>query len=248
MAQGSVFGAATHVGKVRSNNEDYHLLLKPKNKNEVLLIVADGMGGHNNGEEASDIAVNYSSFVIDQRFDENLSDDEILAVLNDAVEAANIQVNLEGRYSSDKKGMGTTLTVGLIMNNKLHVAHVGDSRIYLLRGDKFYQLTKDDTYVQLLVDKGEIEAEEASIHPQHNVLLKAIGSDEPVDPQLITYTLRKNDKLLFCTDGLYDCLSASEIKDILEKHKDVDECVDELIDKTLERGAHDNVTVVVGFI
>lgn len=248
MYTASVFGAATNVGIVRKNNEDSYSFLRSKDKRFVLLIIADGMGGHSYGEVASQIAVQYSTYVIDNSFREDMTDQEILEMLGNAVEAANIQVELETKLKPEMSGMGTTLTIGLIINYKFYIAHVGDSRIYLLRNDKFYQLTKDDTYVQTLVDSGELDADLADSHPQHNLLTKAIGSPEQICPELIQYTLNSSDKILFCTDGLYDALSNYEIKNILSKETDPDICANKLVNKTLENGAPDNVTVIVGFI
>ena len=213
-----------------------------------MLFRSDGMGGHSCGEVASDIAVNYSAYVIDQNFNKNMNDQEILKLLDDAVEAANIQVELEGRYNPAKQGMGTTLSIALIINNNLYIAHVGDSRIYLLDKHKLKQLTKDDTYVQSLVDRGELRPSEARNHPQHSVLLKAVGSSEPVYPQLKKYRLKSGDKLLLCSDGLYDALTAEEIRNIMFRARNPEECVDNLVNQSINKGAPDNVTVIVGFI
>lgn len=246
--QASVFGAATDTGLVRENNEDEYLFLRSKDYKYTLLIIADGMGGYSFGEEASRIAVQYSSFIIDENFTESMTDEKILDLLDTAAEAANIQVYLEAQSNPDKQGMGTTLTIALIVGNKLFISHVGDTRIYLLRQDKFYQLTRDDTYVQSLVDNNEINISQAAVHPQHNVLMKAIGSADPVSAQLLKYNLHTTDRILMCSDGLYDVLTAAEIKAALQDAVNPDTCAKNLIDQTLERGAPDNVTVIVGFI
>lgn len=248
MMRASVFGAATHRGNVRSNNEDNYLVLNSKDEQIVLAIIADGMGGHLCGEEASELAVRYSSYIIDRKFNKSMSDAEILDVLDTAIETANIHVDVESKSFSEKKGMGTTLTIGLLHNNKIYIGHVGDSRIYLLRDDEFFQLTKDDTYVQSLVDKGEIAPEEAIDHPQNNILMKSVGSGKPVKPQLLQYNLKNNDKLVFCTDGLYDAVPLVEIKNYLTNNEDPQVCAEQLVEETLRRGAPDNVSVITCYI
>ena len=248
MLPNSVFNAATDKGLVRSNNEDEYLILKSKDNRFVLLILADGMGGHKSGDEASKIAVRYTSFMIDRNFRDDMSDKELLDLLDQAIEAANVQVQLEALASPEKSGMGTTLTVALIVNKHLYLGHVGDSRFYLLRNNDFYQITKDDTYVQSLVDKGELNSAEAASHPQNNILIKAIGSNDAVNPQLLDLELQESDKFLMCSDGLYDVLSNRDIKEILSDSQDTKTCVNEYIKQTLKKGAPDNVTVIAGFI
>lgn len=248
MIKAAVFAAASHTGLVRGNNEDEYLFMRSPDKEYLLLIIADGMGGHRCGEEASRIAVQQSSRLIEERYSANLSDKELLELLEDAAETANIHVEAESRAASEKNGMGTTLTLGLIREKKLFLAHVGDTRVYLLRQGRLMQLTRDHTYVQALVDRGDISRDEAANHPQRSVLIKALGVREKLDPDLNVYQLRAYDKLLFCTDGLYDVVSPAEIKENLTAAPDVNRAVSNFIDLTLRRGAPDNVTVIIGFL
>ena len=213
-----------------------------------MLIIADGMGGHRCGEDASKIAVQQCGRLIEERFRPGLKDREILELLEDACETANVHVELESRSSPQKTGMGTTLTAGLIIGHKLYIGHVGDTRAYILRQGRLMQLTRDHTYVQTLVDRGDISREEAAVHPQRSVLIKALGVPEKLDPDLKIYELRPQDKVLFCTDGLYDVISPAEIKEILTAAPDVNRAAADFIDLTLRRGAPDNVTVIIGFL
>lgn len=248
MIERAVFGAASHTGLVRGNNEDEYLFLRSPDQRFVLLILADGMGGHQGGEDASQIAVAEASRVIDERFREDMNDDEILDLIDYAAETANINVELESRSNPAKAGMGTTFTCGIIARNRLFIGHVGDTRIYLLRQGRLLQLTTDHTYVQTLVDRGDVRPQDAATHPKRNILTRALGVPEKLEIDLSTTNLRVGDKLLFCSDGLYDCVSPAEIREILRLAPDVNEAVAQLIEATLNRGAPDNVTVIVGFL
>lgn len=242
------FRAASHPGYVRSNNEDQYLVLRSEDYAFTLLIMADGMGGHKCGEVASQIAVDQASRFIDEKLREGMTDRQIMDLMERAVELANVHVEIESRSDPSREGMGTTLTLGLIVHNQFFVSHVGDSRIYLLRRDRFEQLTRDDTYVEYLVQLGQISRAEAAHHPKRNLLTKALGVAEPMSPFLRTYRLHPGDRLLFCTDGLYDVLSTEEIKDILGQSPTADRAVSHLIRATLQGGAPDNVSVIVGFL
>lgn len=248
MMPNAVFAAASHTGLVRGNNEDEYLFLRSPDKRFLMLIIADGMGGHQCGEDASKIAVQQASRLIDERFRPDMSDHEVLDLLDDAAETANVHVELESRSSPEKHGMGTTLTAGIIADRKLYLSHIGDTRAYLLRQGRLMQLTRDHTYVQTLVDRGDLTPEEAVTHPKRNILVKALGVPEKLEPDLDIYQLRPYDKLLFCTDGLYDVVAPAEIKEILTAAPDVNRAVGHFIDLTLRRGAPDNVTVIIGFL
>ena len=189
-----------------------------------------------------------ASRLIDERFRADMTDEEIIELLDYAAETANIHVELESRSAPEKIGMGTTLTCGIIVRNKIFISHVGDTRIYLLRQGRLLQLTHDHTYVQTLIDRGDLTPREAETHPKRNVLVKAFGVPEKLEPYLNIFHLRSSDKLLFCSDGLYDTVSGAEIKEILTAAPDVNEAVSSLIEATLQRGAPDNVTVIVGFL
>lgn len=248
MMNASVFAAATDTGLVRRNNEDEYLFSQSPDKDYLMLIIADGMGGHSCGEFASKIAVEQAGRYISEHFDPKMNDWDIRTLLDNACETANVNVELEAKTSIEMAGMGTTLTVGLIFNNNLYLAHVGDTRVYLLRQGKLMQLTRDHTYVQMLVERGEITREEAAVHPKRSMLIKALGVPEKLSADLDIYPLRTGDKLLFCTDGLYDVVSPAEIKEILTASPDVKRAVSQFIELTLQRGAPDNVTVIIGFL
>ncbi len=248
MNESAVFKAFSHTGYVRSNNEDEYLYLRSNAKHYDLLIIADGMGGHSCGEIASKIAVQQSRRIIDEKFQKSMTDNQILDLMDYAIETANIHVEMESCTSQNKKGMGTTLTCGLITRNNLYISHVGDSRVYLLRNNSFKRLTKDDTYVQYLLDRGKITKQEAKTHPEKGSLIKALGVPEQLEPQLIKYPVQTGDRIVFCTDGLYDAITEADIRKILVQASNPNSAVNELIGQTLAHGAPDNVSVIVGFL
>lgn len=224
--------AATDVGKVRTLNEDTYYA------DGRLFAVADGLGGHLAGEIASKIAVlelakSLSSPSADRR-----------EALRRAFNSANTAVIGRARERSEQSGMGTTLTVALAEQDTAYFAHVGDSRAYLFRDNKLTQLTKDDSLVSELVARGELTRAEADVHPQRNIITKAIGSEPTLVPQLYSMTLNEGDRLLLCTDGLCGLVDDDSIANILQI-ADARECAKTLIDKANEAGGSDNITVVI---
>lgn len=224
--------AATDVGKVRTLNEDTYYA------DGRLFAVADGLGGHLAGEIASKTAV--------LELAKSLSSppDDRREALRRAFASANNAVITRSRESSEQTGMGTTLTVVLVEENSAYLAHVGDSRAYLFRDRKLTQLTKDDSLVNEMVDRGELSRAEASVHPQRNIITKAIGSEPTLVPQLYTLTMNQGDRLLLCTDGLCGIVDDKRIAELLHM-EDTKECATSLIEAANEAGGSDNITVVV---
>lgn len=227
---------ATDVGRVRSANEDsFHV-------GDSVFAVADGMGGHLAGEVASETALQPVAELDGRVFgDEN----EALGALRQAVIDANTQVVTKAAGDPRYSGMGTTLTAVMIEGLRIHLAHVGDSRAYLLRGDKFSQITDDHTLVQRLVDEGRLTPEQAASHPQRSIITRAIGVEDHLEVDSLSLEARPNDLLLLCSDGLTGPVSDNEIRRILGSTTDLDEATSALVDAALERGAPDNVTVVL---
>lgn len=226
----------TDVGRVRSVNEDaYHV-------GDSVFAVADGMGGHLAGEVASETALEPVAELDGRIFaDEN----EALDALREAVFAANRRVVDKAAGDARYAGMGTTLTAIMVEGLRIHLAHVGDSRAYLLRGDKFSQITDDHTLVQRLVDEGRLTPEQAASHPQRSIVTRAIGVENYVDVDSLSLEARSNDLLLLCSDGLTGPVSDTEIRAILDEADDLEEATRRLVDAALDRGAPDNVTVVL---
>jgi len=226
------YSARSDRGLVRANNED-SVYAGPR-----LLALADGMGGHAAGEVASQLVIAALA---------HLDDDEpggdLLSKLDDAVHQGNAAIAAHVDAEPELDGMGTTLTAILFAGNRLGLVHIGDSRGYMLRDGELTQITKDDTFVQTLVDEGRITAEEAHSHPQRSLIMRALTGHE-VEPTLIMREARAGDRYLLCSDGLSDPVSQDTILEALQI-EDVNESADRLIELALRGGGPDNVTVVV---
>lgn len=226
------YAARSDRGLVRANNEDSVYA------GARLLALADGMGGHAAGEVASQLVIAALA---------HLDDDEpggdLLSKLNAAVGQGNAAIAAHVEADPELEGMGTTLTAILFAGNRLGLVHIGDSRGYLLRDGELTQITKDDTFVQTLVDEGRITAEEAHSHPQRSLIMRALTGHE-VEPTLIMREAKAGDRYLLCSDGLSDPVSHETIHEALQI-EDVAESADRLIELALRGGGPDNVTVVV---
>jgi protein phosphatase len=226
------YAARSDRGLVRANNEDSVYA------GARLLALADGMGGHAAGEVASQLVIAALA---------HLDDDEpggdLLAKLDAAVRAGNSAIAAQVEMEPDLEGMGTTLTAILFDGNRIGLVHIGDSRGYLLRDGELTQITKDDTFVQTLVDEGRITREEAHSHPQRSLIMRALTGHE-VEPTLTMREARAGDRYLLCSDGLSDPVSDETILEALQI-PDVSEAAYRLIELALRGGGPDNVTVVV---
>jgi PPM family protein phosphatase len=217
---------------VRSNNQD-SVYAGPR-----LLAVADGMGGHAAGEVASKIVIGALAHL-----DDTKPGTDLLTTCRNAVHAGNNAIAELVRTQMDLTGMGTTLTAVLFDGPRLTLMHIGDSRAYLLRDNQVTQITRDDTFVQALIDAGRITAEEAATHPQRSYLVRALTGDD-VEPTLTIREARAGDRLLLCSDGLSGVLTESTLDQAL-RISDRDACADRLIELALQNGGPDNVTVIV---
>ena len=235
--------AKTDVGKARDMNQDYYYISKPEDKISIF-ILADGMGGYNGGEIASKLATMATLGYIQSNF-ENIPKEreEILKLIKSAMEYANMVVYEKSKEQKELEGMGTTLEVCLIYNNKLYLGHIGDSRIYRLRGEFFRKLTHDHSYVQKLVKDGTITQEEADHHPKKNMLMKALGCTAFVEPDVTVKGFIKDDIILICSDGLTNMVEEQEIYNILKKEGTL--AAEKLVEKANENGGYDNITAIV---
>ncbi len=229
----------THVGLVRENNEDALLIREPH-----LFAVADGMGGYAAGEIASRAtlkALEAATHAL--RHEEGETD--IRTMLLDALDKANAHV-YKMAVSNDKyTGMGTTLTaLYLPGDGTAYCAHIGDSRLYVYNNGRLQQLTHDHTYVAELEMHGKITSEEALVHPDRHMLLKAMGVDEAIEADCFRFALQNGDKLLLCSDGLSDMVRDDEINELLQ-HDTLDEDADALLEHSLSNGGRDNVTLIL---
>lgn len=227
---------ATDVGKVRRNNQDAYLM------GESVFAVADGMGGHLAGEVASATALQPV-----EKLDGRVFPDAPAATraVVDAVVEANEQVSDKAGSDPDYQGMGTTLTAALFEGRRLHLAHVGDSRAYLLRDGELSQITTDHTLVQHLIDEGQITPEEAATHPQRSIITRAIGVADHVEVDSMTLDLQLGDTILLCSDGLSGFVTDAAVKHVLLTRRPPEEQVRELVRLANEAGGGDNITAVV---
>jgi len=227
------WSAVTDTGHVRSNNQDAHYA------GDRLLVVADGMGGMAAGDVASRIAVD-AMLSLDVAID----NDQQMDALHKALEVANGRIAETVVGDPALQGMGTTLTAVIFSGDRAALAHVGDSRAYLLRDGRLNQLTKDDTYVQMLVDQGLIRPEEAAGHPRRAVVTQALQG-EPVSPAYVIVEPEEGDRWMLCSDGLTTVVSAETIEAEMIAAADAKACAERLLDLALKGGGPDNVTVIV---
>lgn len=237
--------SASEVGLVRKNNQDaYHVY-----KDDGLVVVADGMGGHNGGEIASSIAVTgICDNLLQQQWDDESDEMQTLLKLGAAVEHANQLIRQEASMNADLSGMGTTVVTALFRESRVYMAHVGDSRIYRFRDNCLQQLTRDHSLVQQLVDAGTFvsvkEAEAAGIGS--NVLTRGLGIEDQVEVDVTDEELLPGDLFMFCTDGLTNMITDHDIGKILEHYRgDLNMATERLTLGALSAGGLDNVTLVL---
>jgi protein phosphatase len=225
-------------------NQDYFYVSDLEKDNIKLYILADGMGGYKGGEVASNLAVSCVKSYICNNFPSIPKEkEEILNLINSSIEYANMIVYEKAQAIPELKDMGTTLDVVILYNNKVFIGHVGDSRVYRIRKNIIRKLTIDHSYVEKLVREGSITKEEAYNHPNKNMLLKAVGCNNLVKPDVFYKGFLKGDILLMCSDGLTNMLKEPEIYNILLKNPD--EPVQALIDGANSSGGLDNITAII---
>ena len=235
----------TDLGNVRTNNEDMGLFVRIADEairrtKGHLLLVADGMGGHNAGEVASRMATEIISL---EYFRHKGSIENSLTF---CLKMANQKIYESSQTKPQYKGMGTTCTALVIQEHQLYFAHVGDSRAYLFKNQEVIRLTEDHTLVQEMVKKGEITAEEAETHPKRNILTNAMGTKPEirVDVGKCEISFDDNNRLLLCSDGLYDYLTDADLTERLQG-ENLREVANDLVQEAKNRGGHDNITVVL---
>ena len=235
--------AKSDKGKVREMNQDYYYISTSLDEVQ-LYILADGMGGYNGGEIASSLAVQTAKNYIENNFKDIEKDrDSIIQLLGSSMEYANMIVYEKSKENAELQGMGTTLEICLIYNNKVYIGHVGDSRIYRIRKNFIRKLTQDHSYVQKLVKEGTITKEQAAHHPQKNMLMKALGCNAFVEPDVMVKGFLKDDILIMCSDGLSNLVNQDTIYEMASKN--IEQATKDLIELANDRGGYDNITVVI---
>lgn len=233
------------VGLVREKNEDAYAIHHSSEYTGI--IVADGMGGHNHGDIASNIAVKLFEVYFDQIKEKGrMSRDMVLDDLASFVKGVNLMIYAKAKENHEYRGMGTTVVCGLITDEYIALANVGDSRIYSWDEENLYLLTEDQTFVNALIKSGDISEEEALTHPKKNVLLQAVGTTKQVEVSTLLLNYDRVPTLLFCSDGLTGMLSDAEIHEILRQPElSQADKVELLIKRVYDHGARDNVTAVL---
>ena len=222
------------VGLLREGNEDSAYA------GPHLLAIADGMGGHAAGEVASAVAIKTLA-----PLDADTTGVDMLAVLGAAIADANAALRLITQTDPATEGMGTTVTALLWHGSQVAICHIGDSRGYLLRDGALRQITHDHTLVQTLVDEGRLTPEAAASHPQRSLVMRALQSSIPADPDLEMFEARVGDRFLLCSDGLTDVVTDETLRMTLSELTDLDAAVDQLVDLAIRSGGPDNITCVL---
>ena len=256
-----VFGK-TDLGKTRDHNEDCFLVadltreeasLQPSVRDHVVgphgtvFVVADGMGGAAAGELASEMATEtiYSQLVRAWGGEREVTPQRFAYRLKEAVEVANSRIHAHAKAHPEVRGMGTTTTAVGVLGDHVYLAQVGDSRAYLIRGGRAYQLTKDQSLMQRLVEAGELTEEEAAQSERRNIILQALGPDAKVKVDLTHQEIRRGDVLVLCSDGLSGQVKKEEIAEIVNSERDLQAACDRLIALANQRGGPDNITVII---
>ncbi|NIP27957.1 MAG: Stp1/IreP family PP2C-type Ser/Thr phosphatase [Phycisphaerae bacterium] len=237
------YAGLSHIGKVRRENEDTFLM----DPELGLFLVSDGMGGHRGGELASKIVTEDLPVTIEVRLDKLKvgSPATIRSLFKKAIIEQSRQLHLEGTSETGYKDMGATLVAALLRNNRAYIANLGDSRIYRFRNRRLLQLTKDHSVISELLDKGKIKPEEAENHEAQGEITHYIGMEDKAGPHIRSFQLKKDDRLLLCTDGLTDEIDDKAIAAILAGEQDCAQACQALVDAANTAGGQDNITVVI---
>ena len=234
-------GAISDRGKMRETNEDAYSVMQK----EKVYVIADGVGGGNTGEIASRVAVEQIEKYIRQNPVWNAQEKyQVIRYLQSCVESANTEIVNIALNHKENSGMATTLVVVHTIGNRAFICNAGDSRVYLRRGRLLEQLTEDHTYVNSLLKAGLITQEQADIDSRRNVITKALGADESIQPDYYQLKLEIGDILILCTDGLYNELSMDEMIKSIEDGKTMQDVCSKLVEKANNNGGNDNITVI----
>lgn len=231
----------TDAGKVREHNEDSVIIVKNNNK-EYLLAVADGMGGHQDGETASSIPIEYlrNAFLEYESIGDKAN---AVNFMREKVKKINEMIFDYANNHEESKGMGTTLVAAILTDDYLVFGNIGDSSGYVLKDDKLFKVTKDHTLVNLLINTGELTEEEAKKHPKKNVLMRALGANDPIEIDIFDVET-EIQAIMLCSDGLTNMLDEEQITKVLTtKELTIEEKILRLIKKSNNRGGSDNISI-----
>jgi protein phosphatase len=230
----------TDVGKVRDHNEDSVIIVK-NNEGNYLMAVADGMGGHSCGEVASSIVITYLA----HRFQEDfykMSKEDAITFVNDCIVEVNHKIFKYEESHPESKGMGTTLVMAIITNDYIIMSNIGDSSGFVLKKNKLHKITIDHTLVNYLVLAGELTEEEAKNHPRKNILMKALGANDPIEADIFDCDM-DIDGIFLCSDGATNMLDVEQMEKVLYSELDIEDKIVKLIHKCNNRGGLDNISM-----
>ncbi|RDW20822.1 protein phosphatase [Oceanobacillus arenosus] len=233
----------TDRGRIRSHNEDsggifYNLA------DQFLAIIADGMGGHQAGDVASQMATSLMKAKWEST-NEFTTPQDLEAWLVETIAEINKSIYVHSQENKECEGMGTTIVIAIYIEEFLTIAHIGDSRCYLLNDKGFRQITEDHSLVNALVQSGQITKDDAQHHPRKNIVLKALGTDIQVDPEINMVGIETGDKILLCSDGLTDKIEYPELLEVIQQPIDNLEAGQQLIDMANARGGEDNISIIL---
>ena len=233
----------TDIGEKRTVNQDYVFCYEDKiGALPNLFIVADGMGGHNAGDYASRFCVEFFT----EQIKETKSLSSPIAVIESAIRETNRILRSKANEQSELEGMGTTFVVATIIDNVMYVANIGDSRLYVI-GNKIKQITEDHSLVEAMVKTGELKREEARVHPNKNIITRALGANDIVEPDFFEVNLEDGDTVLMCSDGLTNMLEDEAIEKIIKKSSedDIEKTAETLVSCANQNGGKDNIAVII---
>lgn len=239
------FRAITDKGIVRHQNQDTYYTFCDAPSELALLLVCDGMGGANAGNVASEIAAQAFSEETKRSIYAGIKAEAAADMMRSALKTANDMVFEKSNSDLSYKGMGTTLVGAVVTGDEAAVINVGDSRAYLISAGKIRQMTRDHSLVEDMIERGDITREESRYHPNKNLITRAVGTASEVSCDTFIFDIRKDDRLLLCSDGLTNMITDDELLNELSGKDSVEECCDKLLSKALKRGAPDNVTIVL---
>ncbi len=238
------FANRTDTGRVRLVNED-RACVEASVNGFAIAVVADGMGGHLAGDVASQMTTQYIEEQMKERLTPGMPREERARLLEALIREANRKVYELSSTSEQYAGMGTTVVAAIADTEHVVIGHIGDSRAYVISGNKITQLTEDHSLVNELLRSGQINAEEAAVHPRRNVLVRALGTDPEVDIDIVCHAWQEHDILLLCTDGLSGLVQTETIVETMNSDSALNEKASKLVEKAFEAGGDDNVTVVL---
>lgn len=230
----------TDAGKVRDHNEDSVIIVK-NNEGSYLMAVADGMGGHSCGEVASSLVIKYLAHHFSEGF-YNLDKDKAIEFINDSIIEVNSMIFKYQVEHPESKGMGTTLVMAILTKDYLLMANIGDSSGFIIKNNKLHKITYDHTLVNLLVSAGELTEEEAKNHPRKNVLMKALGANDPIEADIFDCEMNI-DGIFLCSDGVTNMLEEEQIEKVLGEDLEIEDKIVKLVHKCNNRGGLDNMSM-----